>query len=107
GLRINAAMALRLAPAGAVVEVMQRLVADPNSRVRLIAASSLLAAESSHTQAGDVLMEALGDPALRVREAALDLFESLGTGGAAVLERLKNRHRPEGESTELREGKPS
>ena len=30
GLRMNAAMALRLAPAGAVLEVMQRLVADPN-----------------------------------------------------------------------------
>ena len=91
GLRMNAAMALKLAPAGAVVEVMQHLVADPNSRVRLIAASSLLAAEPGNTQAGAVLVEALGDPALRVREAALELVESLGTGGAAFLEVLKER----------------
>ena len=44
GLRMNAAMALKRAPVGAVDVVMQHLVADPNSRVRLIAASFLLAA---------------------------------------------------------------
>ena len=52
GLRMNAAMALKLAPAGAVAEVMQHLVADPNSRVRLIAASSLLAAEPGNASGG-------------------------------------------------------
>ena len=61
---------------------MQRLVADPNSRVRLIAAGSLLSADASNAVAGAVLMEALGDPALRVREAALELVESLGASGA-------------------------
>ena len=91
GLRMNAAMALKLAPADAVAEVMHQLVADPNSRVRLIAASSLLSAESNDADAGAVLVEALGDPALRVREAALDLFESLGNEGAAILEGLKER----------------
>ncbi len=85
GLRMNAAMALRLAPAGAVLEVMQRLVADPNARVRLIAAGSLLSAESGNTIAGAVLIEALGDPALRVREAARELLESLGAGAAAFV----------------------
>ena len=84
-------MALKLAPAGAVADVMHQLVADPNSRVRLIAASSLLSAESNDADAGAVLVEALGDPALRVREAALDLFESLGNEGAAILEGLKER----------------
>ena len=49
---------------------MQHLVADPNSRVRLIAASFLLSAESNNAKAGAVLVEALGDPALRVRKAA-------------------------------------
>ncbi len=34
GLRMNAAMALRLVPVGAVLDVMRRLVADPNSRMR-------------------------------------------------------------------------
>ena len=36
-------------------------------------------------------MEALGDPALRVREAALELVESLGTGRHGFLEGLKQR----------------
>ena len=77
---------------------MQHLVMDPNSRIRLIAASSLLFAEPGHAKAGAVLMEALGDPALRVREAALELLESLGTGGAALLEGLKLRDGPDGEN---------
>jgi len=85
GLRMNAATALKLVPAGAVIEVMQHLVMDPNSRIRLIAASSLLYAEPGHTKAATVLMEALVDPAQRVRAAALDLLESLGTGGAVLL----------------------
>ncbi|MFI5454820.1 MAG: HEAT repeat domain-containing protein [Isosphaerales bacterium] len=100
GLRMNAATALKLVPAGAVIEVMQHLVMDPNSRIRLIAASSLLFAEPGHSKAGAVLMEALGDPALRVREAALALLESLGTGGAALLEGLKKRDGPDGENPE-------
>ena len=62
GLRMNAAMALKLAPAGAVVEVMQHLVADPNSRVRLIAASSLLSADSSNPRRGAVLVGGPGRP---------------------------------------------
>jgi hypothetical protein len=70
---------------------MHYLVADPNSRVRLIAAGSVLAEESSDSTAGDVLVDALGDPALRLREAAMDLFESLGNGGTAILEGLKQR----------------
>jgi HEAT repeat protein len=77
GLRINAAMALKLAPAGVVADVMQRLVADPNSRVRLIAASSLLSADSSNSSADAVLAEALEDPAPRVRDAANELVDSL------------------------------
>jgi HEAT repeat protein len=89
GLRLNAAMALKLSPASAVAEVMQHLLADPNSRVRLVAASYLLSTESNDAKAGAVLVDALADPVPRVREEALDLFESLGTRGAAILEELQ------------------
>jgi HEAT repeat protein len=102
GLRMNAALALQLAPAAAVGEVMQHLIADPNSRVRLIAAGSLLSVDPAHARAGAVLVEALADPALRVRKAALDLVESLGSGGAAFLEALQQRNGLE-EDPELRD----
>jgi HEAT repeat protein len=102
GLRINAAVALKQAPAGAVGEVLRHLVADPNARVRLIAAGSLLLAEPGNAAAGAVLAEALGDPAPRVRKAALELVESLGTAGAAFLDRLKQRDGLEAEA-ELRD----
>src|SRR5208283_4548447 len=85
GLRINAARALKLAPAEAVIAVMQHLLADPNSRVRLIAASSLLVEEPGNTLAGAVLVEALADPVPRVREAALVLLDSLGARGIVLL----------------------
>jgi HEAT repeat protein len=103
GLRMNAATALKRVPAGAVIEVMQRLVMDPNSRIRLIAASSLLYAEPGNSKAGAALMEALGDPVPRVREAALDLLESLGSGGAVLLESLKERAGPDGANPEIGE----
>jgi HEAT repeat protein len=98
GLRMNAAIALKLAPASEVGEVMQHLVSDPNSRVRLIAASSLLSVEPGNTKAGAVLLEALEDPALRVRKAALELVESLGTEGSAMLEGLRKREQQEEEA---------
>ena len=59
-------------------------------RIRLIAAGSLLSAGPGNARAGAVLVEALGDPAPRVRKAALELVESLGRG-AAFLEVLKKR----------------
>ena len=94
GLRMNAANALKLAPARAVIQVMQPLLADPNSRVRLIAAGSLLAAEPGHIMAGEVLVEALEDSVPRVREAALALLESLGSEGAALLDSLNHSDGP-------------
>jgi HEAT repeat protein len=92
GLRLNAATALKMAPIDEVVDVMRHLIADPNSRVRLIAASSLLSREEIDAHASTVLVEALADPSLRVREAALALFESLGPRGVAVLEALLKEH---------------
>ena len=47
------------------------------------------------------MVEALGDPVLRVRKATLELVESLGPGGAAFLEALKDRDGLE-EEAELR-----
>jgi HEAT repeat protein len=91
GLRMNAAMALKLAPPGAVGEAMEHLVGDPNLRARLIAASCLLAADPAHARASAVVAEALGDPAPRVRKAALELVESLGAGGETFVEGLKQR----------------
>jgi HEAT repeat protein len=102
GLRMNAAVALKLAPASAVVEVMQHLLTDPNPRVRLIAAGTLLSAEPDNAQACAVVVEALGDPVLRVRTASLKLVESLGPGGSGFLDALKDREGMEGEA-ELRD----
>jgi HEAT repeat associated with sister chromatid cohesion len=95
---MNAALALKVAPPGATGEAMQHLVEDANVRVRLIAASSLLAADPGNAKAGAVLAEALRDPAPRVRNAALELVGDLGTGGAAYLEVLKKCHELEGEA---------
>jgi HEAT repeat protein len=102
GLRMTAAMALKAAPPGATGEAMRHLLEDANVRIRLIAASSVLAADPGHARAGAVLVQALGDPSLRIRKAALELVESLGTNGAAFLEVLKERAGLE-EDAELRE----
>jgi HEAT repeat protein len=101
-LRMNAALALKLAPPRAAGEAMQRLLGDANGRIRLIAASCLLPADPGHARAGAVVAEALSDPAVRIRKAALDLVESLSTGGAAFLDDLKKRDRLE-EEAELRD----
>ncbi len=88
-LRLKAAVALKQAPSSAVVEAMRHLVADTNPRIRLIAASSLLSVEPSNAIAGVVLVEALEDPAARVRRAALEVVKSLDAKGAIFLEDLK------------------
>jgi HEAT repeat protein len=77
-LRRNAATALKQAPPEVVADIMEHLTADPNVHVRLTAASSLLAGETSNTTAGTVLAEALVDPTSAVREKALDVLEALG-----------------------------
>ena len=91
GLRMNAALALQSATTAAVDGVMRHLVADPNSRVRLIAAGRVLAGDSAHEAARAVLLEALEDPALRVRKSALELAESLGSAAAPFHEALTKR----------------
>ena len=95
-------MALKVAGPGAVGDVMRHLIRDVNLRIRLIAASCLLPADPGNAEAGAVLMEALGHPALRVRKAALELVESLAAGGAAFLGGLNKRDGLE-EEPELRD----
>jgi HEAT repeat protein len=91
GLRINAVMALTRAPATVPAGVMAQLIEDTNSRVRLMAAGSLLASDAGHVKAATALREALSDPALRLRRAAVDLVESLGDGGRAFANDLRRR----------------
>ena len=88
GLRLNAAVALKHTLTSAVVEVMLHLVSDPNPRVRLIGAGTLLSVEPKNTQACAVVAEALAHPDLRVRKAALELVESLGPGQLRPLARI-------------------
>jgi HEAT repeat protein len=97
GLRMSAARALERAPVAAVIDVMQRLITDPNSRIRLIAAGTLLSSEPRNTSAAAVLVEALADPVLRVREAASVLLDSLGEGGKLLVEELKETKVRDGE----------
>jgi HEAT repeat protein len=91
GLRLNATLALRLAPPNAVSVVFHQLLTDSNQRIRLIATGYLLDADSTDVQAAAVLVTALADPATRFREAALELVETLGRRGAAFLETLHQR----------------
>ncbi len=102
GLRISAALALKLAPPGDVRAIMEHLVADPNLRVRLLAAGSLLAADPGNSKAAAVVVEALGDPALRLRKAALQLVDSFGENGRAFAEAVRQRQDLE-EDAELRQ----
>jgi HEAT repeat protein len=91
GLRMNAALALKLAPANAVAGPMELLVEDANLRIRFIAASALLSLNQDHARAGAVLVEALSDPTIRLRQAALALVKTLGVGGGPFLETVQLR----------------
>jgi HEAT repeat protein len=95
GLRMNVAMALENAPPSAVADVFAHLVDDPNSRIRLIAASFLLVHDATHSRAAVVVGEALVDPVLRLRKAALELVASLGGRGVTWLDVLQQRARVE------------
>jgi HEAT repeat protein len=76
-LRAGAAMALRLAPQGEVVAVMERLLEDASLRVRLIAAGSLLSLRPDDERARAVLQEAAANGSPGVRRSAEELIEAL------------------------------
>lgn len=102
GLRMNAALALKLASGTKVTQAMEHLLEDASLRIRFIAASALLPLDSDHAPAGAVLVQALSDPTVRLRQAALALAQSLGAGGGVFLEALRSRAGLE-EEPELRE----
>jgi HEAT repeat protein len=102
GLRMNAATALKLAAPQAAADSMRHLIGDANLCIRLIAASSLLAADPADAQAGAMLAEALASSTPRIRTAAVELIETLCAGGAAFLTEPKERDGLEG-AGELRE----
>ena len=74
GLRLNAALALRLAPPGEVADLMDHLLDDPNVRVRLVAAGAVLGADPATHRAAAVVRTAADDPSPRVRQAVEELL---------------------------------
>ncbi len=90
GLRLNAVIALREGAGGAAAATLHRLIDDPNTRVRLVAAGAVLSAEPDDAAAA-VVTAALSDPALRLRRLGLDVVASLGDGGAVFLDALRRR----------------
>lgn len=99
GLRMNAALALKLATGTEVTEAMERLLGDSSLRVRFVAARALLPLNPGHPRAGAALVEAMSDPTVRLRQAALALVKSLGAAGNAFLEPLRARAALEDEPT--------
>jgi HEAT repeat protein len=81
-LRVNAALALRRAPSAAVADVMEQLLEDPSTRVRLIAARALLSTNPQHVAARRVAEAARADSSPRVRESAEELLASLEQAAA-------------------------
>jgi HEAT repeat protein len=81
GMRLNAARVLRNATPDEVKEEFIRLLEDDNPRLRLLAASSLLAADPADGPAAAVVVAALrlGPPG--IRRDAIELIASLGPNG--------------------------
>ena len=77
GMRLNAALALRLAPPQDVEAVMIQLLEDPNVRVRLVAADAVLRNNPTNARAATVVITASEDPNPRVRQAVENLLPLL------------------------------
>jgi HEAT repeat protein len=103
GLRLNAVAALRRADLGDEIDVLGRLVGDPNSRVRLIAAGAVLARDPADADAAAVVTAALSDPALRLRQVGLEAIAALGDRGLVFQDILRRRAEEE-EDPALRRG---
>jgi HEAT repeat protein len=98
-LRLHAAVALQKAPPAAVSKTMRTLVADPNIRVRLIAAGNLLTSQGMLPAGVSIVKESLADASASVRNAAMQLIESLGSNSISLLQFLQKMGStvPEGE----------
>jgi HEAT repeat protein len=90
-VRLSAALALRLAPPARLRDAFSHLLADPNPRLRLLAAGSLLDADAADPEAAAALIQALADPVPRVRRSALEWIESHEQIGEGILEALRQR----------------
>ena len=91
GVRLNAALALRAAPAAKAAPVFRQWLADASARVRLIAAGYLLEADPADADAAAGLVTLLDDPSPRLRRTVVELVDSLGPRAAPFLEALKQR----------------
>lgn len=89
-LRLAAAIALRSARSAVPESIMVNLLKDANLRVRLVAASAILANDAGQEDAGIVVREAMADKNPRVRELALTLIEPLRSGIASFAEILES-----------------
>jgi HEAT repeat protein len=90
-LRMNSALALSKAPAARAGETLAHLIEDPNPRIRLIAARFALLQDPADAGAGAAVTSALADSTTKIRKAAIDLIESLGSNGAAWRDALKQQ----------------
>jgi len=73
GLRLNASVALQLAPPSLVMDLMSHLLDDLNVRIRLVAARAILAQSPQDPRAMAVVFAASDDPSPRVRQATDEL----------------------------------
>ena len=101
-LRMNAALALSKAPPAWLGEILTHLIEDPNQRIRLVAARSLLSRDAGDASAGAVVTAAVADTTYKIRKAAIELIESLGSDGLAWRDALKQQEARE-EDPGLRE----
>jgi HEAT repeat protein len=91
GLRLNAALALQAVPGRAAADALHPLLADPNPRLRLIAARRVLAEDAADAGAVAVVADALAAPAAGIRKAAADLVDAVGPAAGAVLDAVRGR----------------
>jgi HEAT repeat protein len=90
-VRLNSALALQTAPVGQSRTAFRRLLTDPNPRLRLLAAGSLLDDEPSAPDAAAILAEAVTDPAFPVRRAAEEWIHSHHSGNVLLATALQRR----------------
>ena len=104
---MNAALALFKAPPARTAAAFAQLIEDPNPRIRLIAARSLLSQDPADARGVAVVTAALTDSAIKVRRAALDLIESLDPGAATWRDALKERSTTRRRSEIAGNGRPA